>query len=113
MSEALASSTVFARRIDPQDGFFDASQHLEEIHKQVGDFDKSSQERDLQAIDMFCGAGNFNAECNKVGIACQPVDLRVSDSHNLLTAKGFWCILSLILRIVSLLDLAGLSLKCG
>ena len=85
----------------PMTVFFDASLHLETVHRKVQQFDDSNQERDLQAVDMFAGDGNFTTECRKVGLTCDAVGIRISDSHDILTQQGFWFVLGLILRVVA------------
>ena len=83
------------------DGLFDATsaENLPAIDHAVREFDHDCS-RDLHAMDLFCGAGNFAREAERRGQKAMAIDIvRDKRNHDITTERGFLCILTGILRI--------------
>ena len=90
------------RKVNSEDGFFDASTStcLTEVQSMVDAFD--DQERTLPAMDIFAGHGNFTRVCTDNGFTCKAIDvLSDPEKHDILTKTGFYYILGLVLTVVS------------
>ena len=83
------------------DGLFDATsaENLPAIDHAVREFDHDCS-RDLHAMDLFCGAGNFAREAERRGQKAMAIDIvRDKRNHDITTERGFLYILTGILRI--------------
>ena len=92
------------------DAFFDASsaENRVAIDHAVMQFDHECT-RDLDAMDLFCGAGNFCREARSRGQRAVAIDiLRDKQNHDITTETGFIFILTAVLRIAARL----ISRKC-
>ena len=93
------------RLIELQDGFFDASQHLEEIQNSVEKFDESEIPRTLQFLDCFAGVGSFFNVCTELGYNARSIDkLKEHTFENILDRRGFFNILFLVCLLDSCLN---------
>lgn len=99
---AMAYATP--RKVVANDGHYDASADLEWVHDRVLIFD-DNYGRYADAVDLFCGKGNFSNECKKKGKTSIKIDiLEDMDNHNILTKKGFGYVLCMLLSVVTSLN---------
>ncbi len=99
---AMAYATP--RKVVAKDGHYDASADLEWVSERVQMFD-AEYERYADAVDLFCGKGNFSNECQKKGKTSIKIDiLEDSENHNLLTKTGFFYVLCMLLSVVTSLN---------
>ena len=92
------------RKVNPDDGFFDASQCLPRVKEFIENHDALNQ-RCLQGMDVFSGHGNFERTCREKRKSCTPIDVLLNAQlHNLLTEFGFFYILTILLSVVSCLQ---------
>ena len=91
------------RKVNPDDGFFDASQCLPRVKEFIENHDALNL-RCLQCMDIFSGHGNFERTCREKMKSCTPIDVLLNAKlHNLLTEFGFFYILTILLSVVSCL----------
>lgn len=101
-------ASCHVRKVNAEDGFFDASTSacLNTVSSMVDAFDE--QERTLHAMDIFAGKGNFTRVCSANGNSCEAIDvLSNPEKHDILTAVGFYHILGCVLSVVSRLNSAN------
>ena len=80
----------FVRVVAESDELFDAASSLGLVEEVVEKFDRNGRPRDLQALDLFCGEGNFQHECERSEIPVEGIDILKDEvNHNILTAHGF------------------------
>jgi len=98
-------ASCHVRKVNAEDGFFDASTSLTTVSSMVDACDE--QERTLHAMDIFAGQANFTKVCSDNGHSCETIDvLSDPENHDILTAVGFYYILSRVLKVVSRLNSA-------
>ena len=89
------------RRVHPHDDYWDASLHLDEVHREVVNFDVDPENvRCLSTLDLFGGSGNFSKECTSREHTSLKIDIECDmENHNILTRRGFFFILTAILAM--------------
>ena len=70
------------RTVRESDGFYDASQHLDEVEGRTisWNMDKDNH-RHLSSLDLFAGKGNFCDECEKQNYQSMTVDVKEDPVH--------------------------------
>ena len=90
------------RVVSNWDQLFDAASNLCLIESFVERFDRDGRARDLEALDLFAGEGNFKKECEKLNVNAEGIDILTDKlNHDILTHRGFTYILQAVLRLVS------------
>ena len=101
---SCAPYTMAVRTVREADGFYDASQHLDEVEGRIisWNMDKDNY-RHLSSLDLFAGKGNFCDECEKQNYQSMTVNVKEDPvNHDILSRTGFNYILDAILTIVPL-----------
>ena len=100
MKRIASCGGMHVRAVDPTDGLFDASEHLDQVCEFVKAFNESGQPRDIESVDLFAGEGVFQRKCQEKGMKSEGVELKKDPvKQNLLCAEGFNFALHLILRV--------------
>ena len=95
-----------SRKVSVEDGFYDASQDLDDIEKRVVSWDADKNNvRTLEIIDLFAGKGNFCAQCQDQNYSSMTIDvLEDPVNHDILSKIGFRYILDCLLSVVPLFE---------
>lgn len=104
-----------AREVSRRDGWYDASQHLDDIHSEILAFDQDEKnERSLESLDLFAGSANFFKESEAQGKSSMAIDVLHDEvNHDVLTKKGFCFVLHAILSMVTRLYVTNVFLEEG